>query len=101
MNWRSVVCGGGALVAWSASGRGADASWAIPDAPFRAVVVGKDLPNLPEAGVLIQLPEFGQMLPELADVVLTDAKGQTLPVARVWRGEGQQALLLAQALPPG
>ncbi|HEY3897368.1 MAG TPA: tetratricopeptide repeat protein [Chthoniobacter sp.] len=58
-------------------------------------------PDVPDAGVAIILPEFGQTLPELGDTVLTDPKGQTLPVARIWRGEGQQALLLAQGLTPG
>src|SRR5512140_2867699 len=103
MKWRTVVRKSSAaclLVVLSAISRGADPGWAIPDAPFRAVVKGREAASLPEAGVLIQLPEFGQMLPDLGDVVLTDANGRSQPVARVWRGEGQQALLLAQELPP-
>lgn len=105
MSWRRVAgefCVAVGVLGVCCVAEGAiDPTWAIADAPFRAVVVGKEAANLPEAGVLIELPEFGQTLPELGDVVLTDAKGETLTVSRVWRGEGQRMLLLAQSLPPG
>ena len=39
--------------------------------------------------------------PVVSDAVLTDAKGQILPLAKVWRGEGQKACLLAQTLAAG
>ena len=40
-------------------------------------------------------------MPGLADVILSDAKGQPMPLAKVFRGEGGRALLLAQTLPAG
>ena len=79
----------------------ADPTWTFPDAPFRATVKAKAAPESPEAGVLIELPELGQTMPNAADVLLTDAKGAPLPCARVWRGEGLKVLLLAQTLPAG
>lgn len=75
--------------------------WAVPDAPLRAVVGVKKAPELPEAGYLIELPELGQTMKNLDDVVLADAKGNVLPLAKIWRGEGQKVLLLAQALAAG
>ena len=89
------------LFVLTAVSRGAPPDWAIPDAPFRAIARVTQAADVPDAGVAIVLPEFGQTLPELGDMVLTDPKGQTLSVARIWRGEGQQALLLAQGLTPG
>jgi tetratricopeptide (TPR) repeat protein len=79
----------------------ADSPWAIPDAPFRAIVRAKAPPNGPEAGWLIDLPEFGQTNAGLGDCVLLDQRGNYLPVYRQWRGEGQHALLLAQQLTVG
>ncbi len=91
----------GLSIASAGAVRAADA-WAVPDAPFRAVVhATKQAPSVPENGYGIELPELGQTMPSAADVVLADAKGQLLPVAKVWRGEGQKVLLLAQSLAPG
>ncbi len=75
--------------------------WTVADAPYRAVVKAKSAPASPDAGWLITVPEFGQTMSGMADVVLTDAKGVQLPLAKVWRGEGQEVLLLAQTLAPG
>ncbi len=86
------------LLAFAFSARAAD-PWAISDAPFRAVVKTKGAPNVPDAGWAIEVPELGQTTANMGDVVLADAKGQPLPVAKVWRGEGQKVLLLAQSLP--
>nr|MDQ3624546.1 hypothetical protein [Verrucomicrobiota bacterium] len=89
-----------ALLAGSPA-RGAEIPWAIPDAPFRAAVKAKSAPSVPEAGYAIEFPELGQAMPNLADVVLLDGKGQNLAIAKIWRGEGQSGLLLARALPAG
>ena len=86
---------------WVFSATAADPSWTFPDAPFRATVKAKTAPENPEAGVLIEIPELGQAMPNAADVLLTDAKGALLPAARVWRGEGRKIFLLAQTLPAG
>ena len=77
------------------------AQWPVPDAPLRAIVRVKDQPTIPDCGYLIDLPELGQTMPALADVLLTDSKGQPLPLAKIFRGEGGRALLLAQTLPAG
>jgi len=97
---RSLALAGFGLIA-AGSVHAAD-PWAVPDAPFRAVVrATKDAPSTPENGYGIELPELGQTMPSMADIVLADAKGQLLPLAKVWRGEGQKVLLLAQTLLPG
>lgn len=72
--------------------------WASPDSPYRAVVKVSSLPEVPDAGIEITLPEFGATLPALTDVLLTDANGELQFLAPVWRGEGQQAMLLARDL---
>ncbi|MEI8342364.1 MAG: hypothetical protein WCH43_12630 [Verrucomicrobiota bacterium] len=79
----------------------ADPSWLVRDAPFRAIVQLQDPPKVAEAGILIELPEFGQTRADLGDVVLVDDHGQPRALAKVWRGEGQSVLLLAQSLEPG
>lgn len=76
----------------------AAAAWAVADAPYRAAVVVGSVPTIPEAGVVIELPEFGATLPDLADVVLLDKKGDPQPIARFWRAEGKRALVLAKDL---
>lgn len=78
-----------------------DVPWLVKDAPYRAVITLKEPPKVAECGVLIDLPEFGQMRADLADALLVDAKGQTQPLATVWRGEGRRALMLAKELNPG
>jgi tetratricopeptide (TPR) repeat protein len=101
---RKFVCGLNLLVlamlpAWNS--HAADAPWLVKDAPYRAVVTLIDAPKVPDCGVAIQLPEFGQTRPDLDDVLLVDAAGRMQPLASVWRGEGQTALLLARTLNPG
>jgi len=74
--------------------------WAIKDAPYRAVLLVGNQPTAPEAGVAIELPEFGATMPELADVVLTDNKGAAQPISRFHRTEGKTAFVLAKELDP-
>ncbi len=72
--------------------------WAIKDAPYRVVLLVANQPTVPEAGVAIELPEFGVMMPDLADAVLTDSKGVAQPIVRLHRTEGKTALVLAKNL---
>ena len=83
--------------------RAADASWRVPDSPFRAEIRLKerDRSRMEDPGILIDLPEFGQTRDDMGDVVLVDGTGQPLPLAKIRRGEGQHLLLLAQSLEPG
>lgn len=78
----------------------ADSNWAITDAPYRAVVRLSNPPNVPDAGVAIDLPEMGQTLAGLTDVVLTDADGRQQLLAPIWRYEGARAVLNARELKP-
>jgi tetratricopeptide (TPR) repeat protein len=76
------------------------AEWAVKDAPYRAALIVGSAPTVPEAGVAIEMPEFGATLPDLGDVVLADKAGKLLPIARFYRQEGRMALLIAQGLDP-
>jgi len=78
-----------------------DAPWLVVDAPYRTAITLQSPAKIPDAGIAIQLPEFGETRPDLGDVLLLDAKGQMQPLAAAWRGEGQSALLLAKELKPG
>ena len=78
-----------------------DATWLVRDAPYRAAIKLNQPPKSPEAGIAIELPDFGQSRPDLADALLVDDKGQMQPLAAVWRGEGQWDLLLAKELNAG
>ena len=89
-----------ALAATSRSGA-QDAAWLVRDAPYRVAVKLKESPKVPDAGIAIELPDFGQSRPDLADALLVDDKGQMQPLAAVWHGEGQSDLLLAKDLKPG
>jgi tetratricopeptide (TPR) repeat protein len=74
------------------------APWAVPDAPYRAVVRAEYPTPCPETGYAIEIPEFGHTLPNLADCVLTDADGKLAPLYAVWRGEGQRVIFLAKEM---
>jgi len=74
--------------------------WAVPDAPYRVLMQLERSPNVAGAGVAIELADFGQMKPDLSDVVLTDAEGGLQPVNPMWLRAGARALLLAQELRP-
>lgn len=76
------------------------APWKIADAPYRVVIRQNTAPNTPEAGFEINLQEFGQTRPDLADLLLTDAKGSSLPLAKIGRRAGGRVVLLAQNLEP-
>ena len=78
-----------------------DATWLVRDAPYRVAVKLKEAPKVADAGIAIELPDFGQSRPDLADMLLVDDKGLMQPLAAVWRGEGQTDLLLAKELKPG
>src|SRR5579862_980390 len=71
--------------------------WTVPDAPYRAVVQAQSAPQLEEGGYLIDLPEFGKTRPNASDAILTDAKGNAIPLAFVWNGKGRHMLLLARS----
>jgi tetratricopeptide (TPR) repeat protein len=78
-----------------------DATWLAHDAPYRATIKLKEPPKIPDAGISIELPDFGQSRADLADALLLDDKGLMQPIAAVWRGQGQSDLLLAKELKPG
>jgi len=84
---------------WDANGQSGD--WVVKSAPFRAGIRLQESPKYPGAGVAIELPDFGGGRADLADAVLVDSAGATQPVAAVWRGEGQRAILLAKSLEAG
>ena len=74
--------------------------WMVADAPYRVMVKRIVAPELPEAGVEINLPEFGQTRADLADLLLTDRDGNPQPLAKIGRRTGGRILLLAQKLEP-
>jgi hypothetical protein len=78
--------------------RAAEIPWAINDAPYRASFRATQPPGIPDAGWLLELPELGLTMPNLPDVILTDSKGAQLPVAKIFRNEGDRVVLLAQNL---
>jgi len=77
------------------------ADWVIKGAPFRARIRLQEPPKYPDAGVAIELPDFGGSRADLADAVLVDSEGAPQPLAAIWRGAGQQAILLAKTLSAG
>lgn len=81
--------------------RAQSAGWSVKGAPFRATIRLLEAQITPDAGVEIELPDFGGSRADLADVVLVDAKGLGQPVAPVWRGNGQRTILLAKEIAPG
>jgi len=76
----------------------AEIPWAVNDAPLRASFRATQAPGLPDAGWLLDLPELGLTNSSLNDVILTDANGAQLPLAKVFRNEGDRVVLLAQNL---
>ena len=76
----------------------ASAPWAVPDAPYRAVVRADYQTSSPETGYSIEIPEFGHTMQNLSDCVLTDADGKLVPLYPVWRGEGQRVIFLAREM---
>jgi len=75
--------------------------WVVKSAPFRATIRLQEAPKIAEAGVAVDLPDFGGSRADLADVVLFDSEGVAQPVAAIWRGSGQQSILLAKELDAG
>lgn len=85
---------------FAASAAPGGAAWSVADAPYRVSVRLKTAPEVPEAGVEINLPEFGQTRPDLADLLLTDKAGTPQPLAKIGRRTGGRVVLLAQKLEP-
>ena len=98
---RIAAAAGLLLLCLGRQARADDAPWAVKDAPWRAVITAAQPPNQPYAGYAIVLPEFGQTRPDMADVLLTDDKGQPVPLAPIYRQQGDSLLLLAQKLDAG
>lgn len=74
------------------------APWAVADAPYRLLVKRTAAPEVPEAGIEINIQEFGQTRPDLSDVLLMDKDGIPQPLARIGRRTGGRVVLLAQKL---
>ena len=75
--------------------------WAVKGSPFRATIRLQESPKKSDAGVAIELPDFGGGRTDLGDVVLLDSEGVAQPVAAIWRGNGQRSILLAKELAAG
>ncbi|MEI8233630.1 MAG: tetratricopeptide repeat protein [Verrucomicrobiota bacterium] len=88
------------LPALTAGAAPADAPWSVVDAPYRIPLRLKTAPEVPEAGVEINVPEFGQTRPDLGDLLLTDRAGTPQPLAKIGRRTGGRVILLAQKLEP-
>lgn len=88
------------LLASTALAEPLSTAWTVADAPYRVEVNPNTLPDLPEAGIQIILPDMGQARPDLADVVLTDGEGQPQPLAKIGYRPGGHILMLAQKLEP-
>src|SRR5262245_15401602 len=80
------------LVSTLSSALAADPPWAIQDAPMRAAFRAANAPTTPEAGWLLEVPELGITTPTMSDVVLADAKGNQLPLAKISRMEAHKLL---------
>jgi hypothetical protein len=90
-------CVAGALVL-ALQVHAAEIPWSVNDAPLRASFRATQPPGIPDAGWLLELPELGLTTPTLGDVILTDNKGAQLPLAKVFRNEGDRVVLIAQNL---
>ena len=81
--------------------RAQSGEWVVKGAPFRAKIRLQEPPKNADSGVAVELPDFGGSRADLADAVLVDSDGVTQPIAAIWRGNGQQAILLAKELAAG
>lgn len=75
--------------------------WAVNGAPYRVAVYAAEVPDTPEAGWEIRLPDFGAGRPDMRDVVLSGPDGKEIGLDTVWRGTGRSLLVLAESLPAG
>ncbi|MDD5350094.1 MAG: tetratricopeptide repeat protein [Chthoniobacteraceae bacterium] len=89
-----------ALLWLPALAAGANPAWSVADAPYRIPVRLKTAPEVAEAGIEINIQEFGQTRPDLGDLLLTDSNGTPQPLAKIGRRTGGRVLLLAQKLEP-
>ena len=74
--------------------------WLVNGAPFRATIRLLEPSKMADAGVVVELPDLGGNRADLADVVLVDSEGVAQPLSPIWRGAGQQSILLAKELAP-
>ena len=74
--------------------------WMVADAPYRIHVRLGTASELPEAGIVINIPGCNLTRPDLADVILTDRDGVPQPLAKIASRPGSRILLLAQKLEP-
>jgi tetratricopeptide (TPR) repeat protein len=91
----------GLAIIVGSNARAQSGDWVVKSAPFRAKIQLQEAPKNAEAGVAVELPDFGGSRADLADAVLVDSEGTAQPLAPVWRGSGQHAILLAKELIPG
>ena len=75
--------------------------WKVQGAPFRAAIRLNSPPNDPEAGVAIELPDFGAHRNDLGDALLMNSKGDQIPMIPLWHCVGKKALFLAREMQPG
>ena len=102
MNIRStIILAAGLLVFATRDAAAQSGEWLVKGAPFRATIRLQESPKMADAGVAVELPDFGGNRADLADVVLFDSEGVAQPIAAIWRGGGQQSILLSKELAPG
>lgn len=77
------------------------APWAVEEAPYRALIYVEAEPGDRDFGVAIRIPEFGLMLPDGADAVLTDAQGERLPIKVIASVSEQEFVALGDQMRRG
>ena len=102
MNVRpAAVLSAGLVFFMGLEARAQSGEWVVKGAPFRAKIRLQEPPKNADSGVAVELPDFGGSRADLADAVLVDSDGVAQPLAAIWRGSGQQAILLAKELAAG
>lgn len=75
-------------------------NWSVLDAPYRIPVRLKTAPEVPEAGIEINVPDPGQARADLADIFLASRDGTPVPLSTLGARPGGRIILLAQKLEP-
>ncbi len=93
--WRGFLPLPGVLLLAAGTAFAAPA-WEEPGSPFRAEFEVLSQPDLPEAGVAVQVPACGLAAADGSDVRATDGRGRVLPVLPLGAGTDNSALVLVK-----